>query len=107
MHKSAIFMPAVYFLFLSCTDRITLVNPAIENITETVYASGIIKSRDQYEVFSAVNGLVMEKLVSEGDLVRRNQPIIRLSDLTARLNEENARVAVEHNSVSANKFKLE
>src|SRR5688500_15054618 len=95
MHKSSLLVPLTLILALSCADHASTIHPAVENITESVYASGIIKSKDQYEVFSTVNGLLEEKLVSEGELVRRNQPIIRLYNLGTRLKDHNARVDVE------------
>lgn len=77
-----------------------------EKITESVYASGIIKSNDQYQVFSMVNGLVKEVLVAEGDVVKKGDPIIRLSDITARLYNENAQITADYSSVAANADKL-
>jgi multidrug efflux pump subunit AcrA (membrane-fusion protein) len=62
-------------------------------ITESVYASGLVKSKNQYQVFSTVNGLVEELLVHEGDLVKRGDPIIRLSNEASKLNAENAQLA--------------
>lgn len=77
-----------------------------EKITESVYASGVIKSDNQYQVFSLVNGLVKELLVTEGDMVKKGDPIIRVTDITARLNNENAQIAADYSSVAANADKL-
>ena len=43
-------------LLFSCKESKEKTSPIQEDITESVYASGIIKSTDQYEVFSPVNG---------------------------------------------------
>ena len=43
----------------------------MEKITESVYASGIIKSKNQYQVYAAVSGLIQQILVSEGDVVKK------------------------------------
>lgn len=93
-------------LLLSCKSKQEKVCPVEEKITESVYASGIVKSKNQYQVFSAVGGLVKEIFVTEGDIVKKGDPIMRLSDITARLNSENAKIAVDYSSVAANADKL-
>ncbi len=105
MIKSIIFFLAA-LLLLSCKKSVEKINPSEEKITESVYASGIIKSKSQYQVFSAVNGLVKDILVTEGDLVKKGDAIMRLSDISARLNSENAKLAVDYSSLAANADKL-
>lgn len=83
-------------VFFSCKKESELaIQPTRQNITESVYASGIIKSQNQYQVFSTVSGLLQEILVKEGDLVKKGSPLFILSNETARLNTENARLAAE------------
>lgn len=96
----------VCLLFISCGSKQEKVKPVVEKITESVYASGIVKSKNQYQAFASVNGLVAEVLVTEGDLVKKGDPIIRLSNVTAQLNSENARIAADYSSVAANSEKL-
>lgn len=91
---------------VSCKQKQETLHPARQTITESVYASGIIKSNNQYQVFAAANGLLKEVYVTEGDLVKKGQPLMRLSDVTARLNIENARIAAGYNSLQANLDKL-
>ncbi|UEG49109.1 HlyD family efflux transporter periplasmic adaptor subunit [Ferruginibacter lapsinanis] len=93
-------------LLVSCKSKQEKTNPIEEKITESVYASGIIKSKNQYQVFSAVGGLVKDILVTEGDLIKKGDAIMRLSDITARLNSENAKIAADYSSVAANADKL-
>lgn len=93
-------------LLFSCKNATEKVSPVEEKITESVYASGIVKSKGQYQVFSTVNGIIKELLVSEGDLVKKGDPIMRLSDANARLNSENAQIAVDYSSLAANADKL-
>ncbi|HJV18668.1 MAG TPA: efflux RND transporter periplasmic adaptor subunit [Sediminibacterium sp.] len=93
-------------LLVSCKTSEEKTKPTIEKITESVYASGVVKSRKQYQVFSSVSGLIKEVYVNEGDLVKKGDPLFRLSDLTAALNIENARIAAEYGSVAANADKL-
>lgn len=77
-----------------------------EKITESVYASGIVKSKNQYQVFSAANGLVKEVLVAEGDQIKKGQYIMRLTNTTAQLNTENALLAADYASSNINADKL-
>lgn len=78
----------------------------MENISESVYASGIIKSKNQYQVFSTVNGLIQQLFVTEGDIVKKGDPLIRVLNETSKLNTENARLAAEYADVNANMDKL-
>jgi HlyD family secretion protein len=93
-------------MLLSCKRPSEKTHPAAEKITESVYASGIIKSGDQYQVFSPVNGLIQKIFVSEGDTVKKGDAIIQVTGETARLNIENAQLAADNATVSANRDKL-
>lgn len=69
--------------------------PARGSITESVYASGIIKSKNQYQVYATVNGLVQKILVREGEVVKKGTPLLVILSETSRLTAENARLAAE------------
>jgi HlyD family secretion protein len=90
----------------SCGGKRETTQPTVEDITEAVYASGLVKSRNQYQVYPVVSGIVEEILVTEGDLVKRGTTLMRINNEAARLNTENARLAAEYARVSANKEKL-
>lgn len=93
----------LYFLLLllSCAERTERTSPVIKPITESVYASGIIKTSGQYQAFSTVSGLVEEVYVKEGDIVHKNTPILRLSGQTAILNRQSARMERQYNEERA------
>jgi multidrug efflux pump subunit AcrA (membrane-fusion protein) len=96
-----------FLVFLwSCSKKQETVQPLVEDITESVYASGIIKSKNQYNVYSTVNGLIERILVKEGDIVQKGQALIQVADETSQLATANARLAAEHSSISANADKL-
>lgn len=89
-----------YFLlvglfFFSCKTAREKTQPLLEPISESVYASGIITSRDQYKVFSTVGGLVQAILVKEGDVVKQGDPLFVVKNETSKLNAENAKIATE------------
>lgn len=77
-------------MLLSCTEKTERTSPQIKPITESVYASGIIKSVGQYQVFSTVSGLVQDVYVKEGDTILKNTPILKLLGHTAALNQQSA-----------------
>ena len=96
----------VALLLFSCKSKQETIQPVEQKISESVYASGIIKSKNQYEVFSLVNGLVEKLLVSEGDMIKNGDPILQLSNTTAQLNAENARITADFAAVAANNEKI-
>lgn len=55
------FLLVTVFCVVACGKPTETVRPKLEAITESVYASGFIKSRNQYEVFSTVGGLIQER----------------------------------------------
>lgn len=97
---------AISILAVSCKKSPEKTFPAEEKITESVYASGIVKSRNQYQAFATVSGLVSRIWVVEGDTIKKGSPILQLSDANARLNTENARIAADYSTISANADKL-
>ncbi|SEW51040.1 efflux RND transporter periplasmic adaptor subunit [Chitinophaga arvensicola] len=104
-------MKAVNILLLlcvlsSCKSKWEKTHPVEESITESVYASGVIKSRHQYQVFSKVNGLIVDIPVTEGDTVKKGDAILRILNETAKLNTENAALAAAYSAVGANTQKL-
>ncbi|PSL34657.1 efflux RND transporter periplasmic adaptor subunit [Chitinophaga ginsengisoli] len=95
------------FLLVACNGRQQKVKPVLEKITESVYASGLIKSSNQYEVFSAVSGIVEKKMVKEGDVVSKKDAILYISGVRPQLQAENAHIAADNASQAANFRKLE
>lgn len=102
-----LYFPILFILLLvSCTGKQEKTSPTVEDITESVYASGVVKSKDQYEVFPKVSGIIQQILVTEGDVVKKGDPLLKVENEAARLSTENARIAAEYARVSANSEKL-
>ena len=93
-------------IFFSCKQKQEKTKPVTENITESVYAAGIIKTKNQYQVFSTVNGLIQQILVTEGDIVKKGDPLIRVLNETSQLNADNAKLSADYAAVNANRDKL-
>ena len=94
-------------LFWGCNKKTEVVKPVRASVTESVYASGIIKSRNQYQAFAIVNGIVDKVLVSEGDRVRKGTPILSISNQAQRLSEDNAQLNARYLDFNANQGKLQ
>lgn len=94
------------FLLSTCKSKIEKTKPKEEDITESVYASGIIKSKDQYKVFSSVSGLIDKVLLTNGELVKKGDVIIQLVNTTPKINIENAKLSSKYASFDSNSEKL-
>lgn len=95
------------FLLLSCSPNKEVISPEIKSITESVYASGIIKSKNQYEVFSPSNGILKKVLVNEGMAIKKGAPLFELDNKDSKIATENARIAAATADFSVNRDKLE
>ncbi len=96
----------IVFFIYSCKDKAVKVKPIVSAITESVYASGSLKSSQQYEAFATVNGIIQHIFVKEGDSVKIGTPILSIVNDLQKLNNENAALAYNYNNVSSNQDKL-
>jgi RND family efflux transporter MFP subunit len=83
------------FLFFSCKKKLEEITPTVGNITESVYASGIIKSENQYTVYSTVGGILKKIDVVAGQTIAKDQLLFEIENDKAKLNTENARLTYE------------
>lgn len=95
-----------FIIFLSCAKKEELIKPVKKTITESVYASGIIVSKNQYNVFATVNGIVEKVLQQEGDLLHEGTPILILKSEEQNIIKNNARLASDYNALNSNNDKL-
>ncbi len=102
-----VLVSSTFILLFSCGKKNAGIYPIQESITHSVYASGTIKSRNQYDVFTKVNGIVEEIFVTEGQLVKKGQPILKLNNANAALNYDNAKITANYNSIQSNLEKLQ
>ena len=98
---------AIGILLISCGKKQETSLPTLGPITESIYASGVLKTTDQYQAFVTVNGIVNEILVQEGDSVHIGSPLLTITNETQRFSAENAALAVNFNDLSANQGKLD
>jgi multidrug resistance efflux pump len=101
-----IFIGLILIGIVSCKDTNEKYKPSYGSITESVYASGIIKSESQYNVFANVSGTIKEIHVKEGDLVSKGSPLISISNDISRYNLENAELNAQFSDFGSNQNKL-
>jgi multidrug efflux pump subunit AcrA (membrane-fusion protein) len=106
MTKFIVHLAFLLLLMVSCNKKQEQTTPIEEKITVSVYASGMIKTLNQYQVFSTVNGLVAEKFITEGDIVKKGSPLLRISNSTVQLNEDNAKISADYALMQSNLEKL-
>jgi len=100
------FVVAIVVLMFACKTKQEKTTAVVEGITESVYASGIVKSKNQYQVYATVNGILNEILVTEGAVVKKGDALFKLQNVTAQLNKENAQLAAEFADIGNNVDKL-
>lgn len=105
MKVNALLIIAGISLF-ACSKKEASISPTSGNITESIYASGTIKSADQYQAFVSVSGIIEEIYVKEGQQVSIGTPLLRISNETQKYNLENAQLAANFNDVANNQGKL-
>ena len=93
-------------LVIACNQSAEIAHPTKSNITESVYAAGVVKSKNQYEVFAELNGKIESIFVKEGDTVQQGTPLFQLENTSTKLTTENAMVIAFANDYQQNKSKL-
>lgn len=105
--KSIFLFSALMALTLSCSNGKQSITPEVKSITESVYASGLIKSKNQYEVYGKSNGIIQKIFVREGMPVKKGDSIFQLENKNLILATENARLASAASDYKTNADKLE
>ncbi len=101
-----IFILIFLLVSLGCSKKVETTSPIVQSLNEAVYASGIIKSKNQYQSFPKFNGIIDKIYVKEGDFVKKGQIIYSISNQTQRLNQENAFLNAKFLDVNENQGKL-
>lgn len=97
---------AFTLLLLSCGGKKETTLPVTQSITESIYASGIVKSKGQYQVYPNVSGTIDVIYVHEGDSVKAGDPILKIYNQVQELNKENAELSAAYADYNANQGKL-
>ncbi len=92
--------------FLSCNSKEEKTKPIIQDISESVYASGTLKSEQQYKAFANASGIVNKLFAKEGDTLKKGDIILSIVNRTQQLSEENAAITAKLADAGANQGKL-
>jgi len=92
----ALILSFSFLFFLSCSKKNTgEIQPKVGDITESVYASGVVKAIGQYTVYSTVNGILKKTKVTVGQNIIEGQLLFELDKDKAELNTESARLSYQ------------
>lgn len=87
-------------ILIACQNNQELLKPTMKPLMEAVYASGFVVAKDEYEVFSQAEGYLSEKLIMDGEEVKKGDPLFILeSDQQSaryRLAKENYEMAMRN-----------
>ncbi len=97
---------APLLLLISCGEKAVEMKPVLKSITESIYASGSIESRNQYTAYASASGIVGQTYAAEGDSVFNGSPVLSIKSVAQQLNKENARLVASYQDISANQSKL-
>ncbi len=103
-----ILIPILLLLVVvGCGSKSETIHPKIQDISSSVYASGTIKSKSQYQAVPLVSGIVRDVYVDDGDYVQKGQLLFRIDNKAQLINEENAALSASYYDLSSNQDKLE
>lgn len=100
---------SIFLLLLfsvSCSRKRQAISPERRDITESVYASGMVKSQHQYEVFTTASGIVKKVLVQEGSRVEKGSALFEIANSSSKLSSDNAQLVASINDYKQNRDKL-
>ncbi len=107
LHKKQIAISIITLMVVaSCHSKTETIHPVIQDITQSVYASGVVKCENQYDVFSNITGIVEHVFVKDGDTVDIGTPLLTILHDAQTLLNENARRKAEYNALQVNAGKL-
>ena len=112
LYSKTAFMKLPLFPFLlvsliACRTKQESTKPTVQDISESVYASGTLKSENQYQVYSTTNGIIKTIFVKKGDSIKKGAPLLTITSPTSALNAKNAQLSADYARLSANTEKLE
>lgn len=93
--KLAVTVGVILLLVTACKKDDSGIKPTVGSITQSVYASGIVKADGQYIVYSTASGVLQKIKVTVGDTIQKGQSLFELDNDKAELSTESARLAYQ------------
>jgi HlyD family secretion protein len=82
-------------LLVGCKSKEAKIQPEINTITESVYASVTIQPENLYSVYSSVNGILDVLYIDEGSTVKIGDKLFQIHNNNPTLNAEKAKLAYQ------------
>jgi HlyD family secretion protein len=93
-HLGTVLLLLVFGSLGACSQgKEEVVFPKRQALTESVYASGYLRAKEQYEAFALATGPIQTLFVSEGDTVHIGTPLLQIFNEQERLRRENAEIS--------------
>lgn len=92
---SILISATVALFMLSCGRSYEETHPIRKDITEMVFASGVLEAKGSYELKAQVDGYIREIYFNENDLVKDGQLLAVIDNEQNRLNAQSAEVLYE------------
>ncbi len=106
-HLGTVPLLLVIGCLIACsTGKEEVVYPSRQTLTESVYASGYVRAKEQYEAFALATGPIQALYVSEGDTVHIGTPLLQIFNEQERLRRENAEISQFFAAPKATQTKL-
>jgi len=95
---------AVATLFTACGKKTEETKPIRKDVTETVFASGILEAKNTYSLTAQADGYLVAVNFNEGDMVEANHVLAVIDNKESGFNKEstNDLFAIANNNLQAN-----
>src|ERR1700757_31376 len=80
--KSFLLLLSFGFILLSCGRKTQETTPIRKDITETVFASGVLVPEDEYNLTAQSEGYIIDLKFDEGDTVKKDQVLAVIDNKT-------------------------
>ncbi len=107
MNYSKLLLLLMFSTVIACKSKKETTTVQKKSITSCVYASGIVKSLNQYEAYTSVSGIVAKIYINEGDTVKKGDAILSLVSDAQQYLKENAQLAAAYASMQSSAVKLQ
>jgi multidrug efflux pump subunit AcrA (membrane-fusion protein) len=81
---------ALIMALAACGKKMAETKPIRQDITETVFASGILEAKNTYNLTAQTDGYLLRVNFEEGDLVKAGQLLAAMDNQENRFNQESA-----------------
>jgi RND family efflux transporter MFP subunit len=89
-HNYLIVMVASLLILSSCSSETNETQPSHKDITDLVFASGMLDADDQYNLTAQTDGYLIEMNFSEGTLVKKGQVLAVIDNVQNVINAKSA-----------------